>query len=45
MHRVNRPTHASMHDYVRENMCTSMNDAFMDLVGPSTNSSVTPNMF
>jgi hypothetical protein len=36
------PTQTSMHttcqvrDYVRENLHTSMNDTFMDLVGPST---------
>lgn len=47
VHNMRGPTQASactMHDYLREKPCTSMNDAFMDLVDPSTTFSLTPNM-
>jgi hypothetical protein len=48
-HNVCRPTNPSactMHqvsDCVQEKLCTSMNDAFMDLVGPSTTYGPAPN--
>jgi hypothetical protein len=38
-----QPSVHKMHDYVRENPCTYLNDTSMELVSPSTTSSLTPN--
>jgi hypothetical protein len=47
VHRTTKPSERTMHqvhDCVRENPHTSMNDAFMDLVAPPTTYGPTPNL-